>query len=191
MSIKYTNRIGQKYYLHVGETKTGKPTYYFSLTAGGPLGESVPRGFDIYENPDGQVFLRKILPKLITDDELVVVERELGRIARLRGSRVERKLKVLTVYVADLKEDWIEELSRLAPCRPQALMDDAPKQLWSYDAQLQFVLIDEKRRLFQPKRYCYLGRIDDWIDIGERGSLLTLAKRYIRHLGHESYFELF
>ena len=25
MSIEYINRIGRKYYLHVGETKTGKP----------------------------------------------------------------------------------------------------------------------------------------------------------------------
>ncbi len=191
MSIKYINRIGQKYYLHVGETKTGKPIYYFSMNAGGPLGGCMPSGFEIYENPNGQVFLRKILPKLISDDELAVVERELGRIARLMGSRVERKRKVLTVYVADRKEDLIEELWRLAPWRPQALMDHAPKQLWFYDAQLQFVLIDEKRRFFQTRRYCYLGRIDDWIDIGEHGSLPTLAKRYIRHLGQESYFDLF
>jgi len=191
MSTEYTNRVGQKYYLHVGETKTGKPKYYFSMNAGGPLAKSVPRGFEIYENPNGQVFLRKVLPKLISDGELAVVEQELGRIGRLKGSRVERKLKLLTVYVADRKEDLMDELWRLAPWRPQALMDHAPKQLWSYDAQLQFLLIDEKRRLFQTRRYCYLGGIDDWIDIGERGLLPALAKRYIGHLGQESYFELF
>ena len=151
----------------------------------------VPRGFEIYENPNGQVFLRKILPKLISDAELAVVERELGRIARLSGSRVERKLKVLTVYVADRKEDLIKELRRLLPWGRLAHMDHAPEDLWSYYAELQFVLVEEKTRLFQARRYCYRGRIDDCIDIGECGSLVTLAKRYIKHLGQESYFELF
>jgi len=132
MSIKYTNRIDQKYYLHVGETKTGKPTYYFSMNAGGPLGESVPRGFEIYENPNGQVFLRKILPKLISDDELGVVKKELGRISRLKGCRVERKLRVLTVYVADRKGDLIKELRRVLPGGLLAHMDHSPERLWSY-----------------------------------------------------------
>ena len=191
MSIKYTNRKGQEYYLHVGKTKTGKPKYYFSMDHHAPLAEAVPRGFEIYENPDGQVFLRKVLPKLISDAEVSVVQRELARFARLKGSSVERKLKVLTVYLADRKEDLIDELSRLMPWGPQALKGQAPKDLWSYDPQLQFVLVDDMRRSFQARRYCYLGRIDDWIDIGEHGSLATLAKRYIKHLGQESYFELF
>jgi hypothetical protein len=37
---------------------------------------------------------------------------------------------------------------------------------------------------------CGIGSIDDWIDIGH-GSLTTLVKRYVQHLGKESYFELF
>ena len=134
--------------------------------------------------------LRKILPKLISDDELAVVERELARVARLKGSRVERKLRVLTVYVADRKADSMEEVWRLMPWRP-GLTEEAAKKFWSYEAQLQFMLVNDETRLFQARRYCYRGRIDDWIDIGERGSVATLAKRYLKHLGQESYFELF
>ncbi len=158
---------------------------------GTPLADVVPQGFEIYEDPNGQVFLRRILPRMISDDELATVKRELGSIARLKGSRVERKLRVLTVYVADRKEDLIKELRRLLPSGRLAHMDHAPEDLWSYNAELQFVLVDEKRRLFQARRYCYLGRIDGWIDIGERGPLATLATRYIKHLGQESYFEHF
>ena len=156
-----------------------------------PLADMVPRGFEIYENPTGQVFLRKVLPKLISDEELTIVKRELGCIACLEGSRVERKLGLLTVYVADRKEDLIKELRRVLPWGRLAHMDHAPEDLWSYYAELQFVLVDEKRRLFQTRRYCYRGRIDDWIDIGERGFLATLARQYIKPLGQESYFELF
>ncbi len=188
--IKYTNRRGETYYLYDGETKTGRPIHYFSMKAGGTLAKALPCGFEIYESPRGQVFLRKILPKLISDDELAVVEREVARFARLKGSRVERKLRVLTVYVADRKEDSMEEVWRLMPWRPR-LKDETARRFWSYEAQLQFVLVDDKTRLFQARRYCYRGRIDDWIDIGELDSITALAKLYILHLEQESYFELF
>ena len=36
----------------------------------------------------------------------------------------------------------------------------------------------------------FLGSIDDWIDIGH-GKLTTLVKTYLKHLGKDSYFELF
>lgn len=67
MAIEYINRSGEKYYLHVGATKTGKPKYYVALHARGPLADAIPAGFEIYESPKGQVSLRKILPKLIFD----------------------------------------------------------------------------------------------------------------------------
>jgi len=37
---------------------------------------------------------------------------------------------------------------------------------------------------------CFVGSVDDWIDIGH-GSLAALVKRYVKHLGQESYFELY
>lgn len=85
----------------------------------------------------------------------------------------------------------IEETGRLVPWRPEVPHRPRSEAAWSYHAELQFVLVDDKRRLYQARRYCYLGSIDDWIEIGKRGPLATLAKRYIKHLGQESYFELF
>ena len=55
---------------------------------------------------------------------------------------------------------------------------------------LQFILDDEKRRTFTAQRYCFRGSVDDWIDIGY-GPLTTLVKQYVKHLGKESYFELY
>jgi hypothetical protein len=185
MSIEYTNRSGDKYYLHVGATKTGKPKYYVALHVRGPLAEAIPDGFEIYEHPDGQVSFRRVLPKLISDEELVFVEQALGRIDRLKGSRVERKLMVLTVYVVDRKEDLVKELHGLMPWRSRSGGDSAAERLWSYDPQLQFVLIDEKKGLFQTRRYCYRGSVDDWIDIGDHGPLSKLAKAIHQASGSE------
>jgi hypothetical protein len=59
-----------------------------------------------------------------------------------------------------------------------------------YFPMMQFLLEDEQRRTFIAQRYCFIGSIDDWIDIGH-GPLTRLVKRYVKHLGQESYFDLF
>jgi hypothetical protein len=59
-----------------------------------------------------------------------------------------------------------------------------------YMPMMQFLLEDEHRRTFTAQRYCFIGSIDDWIDIGH-GRLTKLVKRYVKHLGQESYFELY
>ena len=74
MTITYTNRSLQTYYLHQGTTKTGKPKYFFSKKSEGNLVEQIPDGFEIYENPNAQVFLRRIPKKIVTDTEVQVVK---------------------------------------------------------------------------------------------------------------------
>lgn len=191
MPIEHTNRKGRTYYLHCGQTKSGKPKYYLSMKREGAFEGNLPEGFEIYENPEAQVFVRKVLPKLISDEEVEVVERELNRIAELRGSKVERKLKLLEIYVVGQRQEWLDELREMFILRGEADFEFLLSEAISYSPQLQFVLIDPKKRIFQTRRYCYLGSIDDWIDIGSSGSLATLARRYVKHIGQDSYFELF
>ena len=52
MPITHTNAKGQTYYLHQGTTKTGKLKYHFSMQSEGTLVETIPAGFEIYENPN-------------------------------------------------------------------------------------------------------------------------------------------
>lgn len=58
MAVTHTNRKGITYYLHQGTTRTGKPKYFFAQRADGDLVEVLPVGYEIYENPNSQVFLR-------------------------------------------------------------------------------------------------------------------------------------
>lgn len=60
MAIKYINRREDTYYLHEGKTKTGKPKYFFSMKKDGVLVDPILAGYEIYENPNAQVFLRRI-----------------------------------------------------------------------------------------------------------------------------------
>jgi len=57
----------------------------------------------------------------------------------------------------------------------------------------RFTLVDPQERLFIAERFCFRGSIDDWMGLCNGGpdSLRTLAKRYVRHLGEDSFYELF
>jgi hypothetical protein len=64
---------------------SGGGSIYLSANATereGPLVNTVPEGFEIYENVGGQVFLRRKTAKLITDEELALVKEALKRRAQ-------------------------------------------------------------------------------------------------------------
>ena len=192
MPITYTNAKEKTYYLHQGTTTTGKPKYYFSTQPEGTLAEAIPAGFEIYENPNAQVFLGRIPPKLITDEERQVVEAGMRTSADVKDYKIDVKGNVIAIYTADQDIETLADV-----CKDMSPTPSANRQLMSllrkeiqYSPMLQFLLEDAQRRLFTAQRYCFRGSIDDWIDIGH-GPLPTLVKQYVKHLGKESYFELF
>jgi hypothetical protein len=87
--ITHTNAKGKTYYLHQGTTKTEKPTYHFSMQSEGTLAESIPVGFEIYENPNAQVLLRRIPPKIITDEECQMVEVGMRKYAGVQDYKID------------------------------------------------------------------------------------------------------
>ena len=192
MRITYTNAKEKTYYLHQGTTKTGKPKYYFSTQPEGTLAEAMPEGFELYENPNAQVFLRRIPPKLITEEERQVVEAGMRISADVKDDKIDVKGKAIVIYTADQDVETLADVFKDLSPTPSAnrqLMSLLRKEI-QYSPMLQFLLEDEQRRLFTAQRYCFRGSIDAWIDIGY-GSLTTLVKQYVKHLGKESYFELF
>jgi len=189
--ITYTNAKEKTYYLHQGTTKTGKPKYYFSTQPEGTLAEAMPEGFEMYENPNAQVFLRRIPPKLITEEERQVVEAGMRISADVKDYKIDVKGKAIVIYTADQDVETLADVFKGLSPTPSAnrqLMSLLRKEI-QYSPMLQFLLEDEQRRLFTAQRYCFRGSIDAWIDIGY-GSLTTLVKQYVKHLGKESYFEL-
>src|SRR6266568_3445517 len=108
--ITHTNAKGKTYYLHQGTTKTGKPKYYFSMESNGALAESIPAGFEIYENPNAQVFLRRIPPKIITDEERQVVEDGMRTYAQVKDYKIDVKGNALLIYTAVQEIDALADL---------------------------------------------------------------------------------
>ena len=192
MPITHVNAKEKTYYLHQGTTKTGKPKYHFAMKSEGHLADSIPDGFEIYENPNAQVFLRRIPPKIITDEERQVVEDGMQKYASVQDYKIDVRGKAIVVYTADQDVDTLVDLFKDFHPDPTAnpqLMTTL-RGVIQYSPMMQFILDDKKERLFTVQRYCFRGSIDAWIDIGH-GKLAQLVRTYVTHLGNESYFELF
>jgi hypothetical protein len=186
------NAKGKTYYLHQGTTKTGKPKYHFSMKSEGHLADSIPEGFEIYENPNAQVFLRRVPPKIITDEERQIVEDGMRKYASVTDYKIDVRGKAIIIYTADQDVDTLAGLFKDFHPDPTAntkLMTTL-RGVIQYSPMMQFILDDKEQRLFTAQRYCFRGSIDDWIDI-DHGKLAKLVRTYIKHLGKESYFELF
>jgi hypothetical protein len=191
MSVEYVNRKGKKYYLHVGKTKTGRPKYYFSMKDKGDLIDAIPDGYEIYENPNARVFLRKIKPRIISEQEKEIVENSIKKSTPLDYFFVEVKKNAIIVF---LPNQDINSLTDVIQDFPMVAMRPNLKSVFNniltYSPCMKFVLRDKEKRIFGTQRYCYLGAIDGWIDIGKPGALKKLVKKYIPHLGKDSYYEL-
>lgn len=189
MSVKYTNAKGRVYYLHKGQTKTGKERYYFSMKNEGPICTSIPEGYEIYEHPNAQVFLRKIPKKIILDEEIGIVEDGMKNYSSIKAYKIDVRKNIVQIYTPNQDVDALENiLSRFSPL--PGVTKQAINDVVNYSPDMQFVLIDNDKRTFVAQRYCYLGRIDDWINIGGPDSLGALVTKYIKHLGKESFFDL-
>src|SRR5713101_465280 len=100
MPISYTNRKGLTYTLYRGQTKTGKPRYYFGR-AGQGQGEPVteiPPGFSISESVNGVVSLVKDRPSLIQPEEVAAIEEAVQQHPEARRYRVAVKHERIEIY---------------------------------------------------------------------------------------------
>ena len=191
MPFTYLNRQGETYYLHIGKTKTGKPKYSFSRSGEGVLADELPVEYEIREQVSGQISVRLAKPKLITDEEVRELENAVAEVVPENRFYVDRNEKLLTVYVVDLEGDSADVLRRIGgPLLSDARIDEFITQSGRYEHTFRFQLFDAKWRVFQTQRYCYRGRIDDWIDIGGPGFLPDLAETHLKHIGQMSYYDL-
>ncbi len=183
--VQYENRKKVTSYLYEKSSKKGLICYYFSSKLKeNPLKE-IPEGYEIWEHPETyQVFLRKIIPCLITQEEKEVLQLFMKELCPLRLFRIDIKSGEIVIYVA-------QDISGFSTRGFFAGAIDTSLDLYAYySAQFRFTLIDPEKRVFSAERWCYFGSIDDWIFIGNLSSLEFLCKKHFPHLGQDSYYDL-
>jgi hypothetical protein len=161
--ITHTNAKGQTFSLYQGTTKTGKPRCYFAMKSEGTLAKTIPAGYEIYENPNAQVFLRRIPPTIITDAEHQVVEEGMRTYATVKDYKIDIKGNAILIYTAVQEIDTLADLFKDLYPDPTAnveLMANLRKAV-HYSPMMVFQLVDATRRTFQTQRYCFLGSVDD------------------------------
>ncbi len=197
MPISYTNRKGMTYTLHRGQTKTGKPRYYFARADQGqdePVTE-LPAGYTISESVNGVVSLVKERPALILPEEVAAVEKAVKRHPEARRYRVAVKGKRIEVY-EQVGPDYNELVSGLRiPGLSRPGLAEELRALEDRHAQftpvLRFTLLDPQQRRFGSERWCYRSSIDGWLELhGRTGPAAELAKVLIPTLGTDEFFEL-
>jgi hypothetical protein len=197
MPVSYTNRKGMTYILYRGQTRTGKPRYYFGRhgqSQGEPVSE-IPPGYTISESVNGVVSLVKDHPALIQPEEVAAVEAVVQqhpaarryRVA-VKGNRIEIYEQVGPDYNALVSELHLPGLSRPGLAEELRALEERHAH---YTPVLRFTLLDPKQRLFSVERMCYLGSIDGWLELhGQTGPVAKLARVLIPTLGTEQFYEL-
>jgi hypothetical protein len=196
MPVSYTNRKGVTYTLYRGQTRTGKPRYYFGRPGQGQ-GEPVtelPPGFKISESVNGVVSLIKESPALIQPEEVASVEAAVQehlearryRVA-VKGNRIEVYEQVGPDYNTLVSELHIPGLSRPGLAEELRALEERHAQ---YTPVLRFILLDPKQRWFGAQRMSSLGGTDDWLNLGQTGPVAKLARTLIPTLGTEQFYEL-
>jgi hypothetical protein len=194
MPVTYTNWRGVTYYLCRGVTKTSKPRYYFAREPKGDPVEQVPEGWKISESVNGAVSLVKDRPTQIRPEEVAAVEAAVQRHPRSYNYRVAVKDNRIEIYerVGPDLDEFVTGLGKvglLVPGRAEwvrELLEDRAR----FAPVLRFILVDAEQRAFCTERWCYLGSIDDWIDVGPMGPLERLARQWIPKLGTDALFEV-
>ena len=148
MTYTHTNRKDKIYYLHQGKTKTGKPKYYFSQSDKGDTIDSIPDGYEVYENANAQVFLRRIQPKIITKEEVNLVKDAIKRYTKLSHFFVEAKGDKIIVHTPDqeVNDELISKLSPFALLKNIDIKQYFEKRA-SFTPVMRFVLSDKEKRL--------------------------------------------
>jgi hypothetical protein len=191
MGITHTNRKDIVYYLHQRQSRKGTPTYHFSKASSGTLAETIPAGYEVYENVNGQVFLRRIIPRNVRPEEVGLVEDGIREYTGMKIFLLDVTRDAIEVYLPNYtRQEALDLIGYLTGGLPSAESVERLQSQGSFSPMLRFVLRDRQEDIFTVQRWCYRGSIDNWTYDLDQGKLATLVSKYAPHLGKESFFEL-
>lgn len=159
--LTHQNRRGERYYLHEGQTKTGKPRYFFAKSVReGALGQ-MPEGYEVSESINAVVSVRrtKRRPGAISASDLQLAQDELARHRHLQHHQARVKESAIVVY-------------ELSAARYQPVMK-----------------FERETGGYTVYRMTYRGH-GGWSYPLATGALDTLLREYARHVGTDEFFNL-
>jgi len=190
--VTYTNRHGETYFLHQGRTKTGRARYYVARGASeGALG-AMPAGFEITESINGVVSVRRADPSRpqVHLADLETVRAELARHAHLRRCVVDSRDGEIFIHEPEssYEPEGLGALAAELGVSLDRMRAAAIRRRPRYSPVMKFVPEGVRGGVWVAYRMTYRGH-GGW-HILSAGRLPELARRYVGHIGKESFFEL-
>jgi hypothetical protein len=141
------------------------------------------------------VSLAKARPTLIRPEELALVQAAVAAHPKARNYRVDVKGERIVVYEREGADPDRVARDLAGPMGlPVAVVAARMRETFDRGARftpvLRFIVADEAKRTFYVERWCYLGSIDDWVDIGAAVQLSSLVKQTVPKLGTDAFYEL-
>jgi hypothetical protein len=211
--FEYTSRKDVSYYLHGHPGREGTVRYTLKRSKEGALTE-LPPGYEVFENVNGQASVRRARPRQIIADEEAAIRSGLAQHG-LDAYRLEVKDGQITIFEPDRDAAALASefnpldmmpagIGKRVEATARERFGDAAldqylreheerlrqqlERTTCYAPVLRFRLVDRKRRLFEVARMTYRGE-GGWHALAIR-PLGTAVKKYLKHLGRESFFEL-
>ena len=192
MAVLHTNRKGDTYYLTRRKSKGGRTQYVFSKDRLAEAVDTIPAGYEVFEHPNGQVFLRRQIVSEFPDADCRVIEQYMREHFHDEQYILERKRREVVIHFADEEpEDLLNTMmafNAFTQARPDKLEKLRRKYL-RYSPMMR-VSYSSRSGEYSLERYCFLGGIDDWFPLENSVSVKKLVAKYCKHLGSESFFDL-
>jgi hypothetical protein len=188
--VTYTNRHGEPYYLHEGRTKTGKARYFVSKGVGDGALRAMPEGFEITESINGVVSVRRTDPSRghAPVGDLEAVRSEVARHAHLRRCVVEERGGEIFINEPEggVDEAALGTMAAAFFVSPERMGEASTPRRHRYRPVMRFS--PDAPGVYAVYRMTYRGQ-GGW-HILSAGPLAAMAKRFVAHIGKESFFEL-
>ncbi|MCZ7557789.1 MAG: hypothetical protein M5R41_15430 [Bacteroidia bacterium] len=190
MPFQYITVKGDVYHLTQSFNARGTRLYHLVKNKKGPYLDAMPEGYEIFEDPNGTVTLRKDGPKLISDEELQLVIDGMQRYSAQPKFLCDRHKKTITIYTCfEMDAAFLAKRLKLGPVETLLLESRYREFQPFYDPEMCFALVHSKERLFSPQRLFINSRLHGMRTIGDSDTLENLIPRYLRILTKHSAIE--
>lgn len=189
MTVKYTNQSGQTYYLHKKLTKRGNFRYYFAKDDSVNLVDKIPDSYEIYENPKGQVFLRKKNKSFIREEDVKLVEKLIAENTDLEHFYLNCQNNTIILYLPDIDVNDISGMLNITMEGNEIKLNQFSPGNLTYSPYIQ-IIYNNETKIYSLEKINPEDHLKRWINLNNNNNLEELMQNNIKHFSNKTYSKL-